>query len=93
MDKVKIIYNNKYGFITFKRESIEVSAILIAYDSAIKVIDFEDGLLTILMRRGNKEVEEYVDFSYILSMIGISNKKHEYFSDVKKDDIELEMVA
>ena len=92
-DTIKIIYNNKYGIITYKRKKLVVTAMLVAYDDIIKIVDFSDGLLTVLMKRNNQAIEEYVDLSDVLGMIGLSKKRKDYFGGVGLKDLELERAA
>lgn len=89
MKKVQIIYNHEGGYITYQRGDLTISTILICYDNILRVVDFQDGLLTALMKRGEKEIEEYIDFSYALSLVNLSKQKKLYFEGITVDDIEL----
>ena len=89
MKKAQIIYNHEGGYITYQRGNLTISTILICYDDILRVVDFQDGLLTALMKRGAKEIEEYIDFSYALSFVNLSKQKKLYFEGITVDDIEL----
>ncbi len=89
MSKVQVIYNPKRGYITYQRGKLTISTILICYDDILRVVDFHNGLLTALMKRGNKEIEEYIDFSYALSLLSLSNQKKQYFEGISTTEIEL----
>lgn len=89
MNKAQIIYNKKRGYITYQRDALTISTILICYDDILSVVDFDNGLLTALMKRGDKEIEEYIDFSYALSLLDLSKQKKQYFDGITTTDIEL----
>ena len=80
-NKVLITYNPN-GYITFQRGSLEISAILFGYDDVKRLLDFEDGLLTVLAQKDNLEEEEYIDFSFGLSLLNMSGMKSKYFEGV-----------
>ena len=61
-----------------------------SYDDALKLIDFQDGLLTILMRKGEEQIEEYVDFSYALGVLHMAKMRPKYFNGVSVEDMILE---
>ncbi len=89
MKNVKVIYNHN-GYITYKKGKIEVTTILYGYDDALDLIGFKNGLLTIMMKRGDNKDEEYVDFGYALSMLNLANEKSAYFDGVNVGDLVLE---
>lgn len=84
---ITIIYDQKMGCITYQMKDRTISAMLIAYDDAVSIVDFRDGLLTILMRKGGMEEEEYVDFGHALSSLYLSKQSHDYFDNVSKEDL------
>ena len=90
MSKVQVIYNPKEGqYITYQRDNLSISTILTGYDDILHVVDFHNGLLTALTKRGNEEIEEYIDFSHALSLLGLSKQKKQYFEGISKAEIEL----
>lgn len=52
--KVRIIYHHKIGCIVYQKGDMVVGAILSNYDDVVRVIDFKNGLLTILMKKTTK---------------------------------------
>ena len=88
-DKVIIKYNNKDGYITYQRGVLFISTILICYDDIVSLKDFDDGLLTAIMKKNDKEIEEYIDFEYALSILGLTDCKKEYFDGISIEDCEL----
>ncbi len=86
---VNIIYNKKMGCITYKRDEYTITSILASYDDAVKILDFDSGLLTILMKKKDQNEEEYVDFAHALSTLYMSKMFRVYFANVKKDDLKL----
>ena len=88
--KVRIIYHHKIGCIVYQKGDMVVGAILSNYDDVVRVIDFKNGLLTVLMKKNNKHVEEYVDFHQSLAVIYMAKLASKYFDGVTADDIELE---
>lgn len=86
---ITIIYNKKLGCITFQKQDRTISTMLISYDDAVRIIDFRDGLLTILMKKGNTEEEEYVDFGHALSSLYLSKQSRDFFGNVSKQDLTL----
>ena len=90
--KVDVIYNKKGGYITYRRGNKVITAMLQGYDAAEHVEGFDSGLLTIVMRKGKTSVEEFVDFTYALSLIGQSKQKNAYFEGVTKRDLWLKEV-
>ena len=88
-NQVQVVYNNENGYISYLRGGLEISTILSSYDDIIKLIDFDKGQLTVLMRRKEEEIEEYVDFAHALSLIHLSKQKGSYFKDVHVSDMVL----
>lgn len=91
--KVNIIYYNDEGFILFERGNLSLECILRSYDDIVKIVDFEKGLLTVLMKRKDKTIEEYVDFEAVLHDINLSKEKEKYFKDIKLEDMVLKRSA
>ena len=85
--KVKIHYNSKDGYIIYKRNNLYLGSILKSYDSLIKIVDFDDGLLTVLMKRGNEEIEEYVDLGHCLTLLYMKKEHDKYFKGISVKDI------
>ncbi|MCR5098113.1 MAG: hypothetical protein K6B14_04105 [Lachnospiraceae bacterium] len=86
---VNIIYNQKMGCITYSRDNYTISTMLVSYDDAVKIVNFEGGLLTILMKKNDRNEEEYVDFAHALSSLYMSKMSKQYFDGIKLEDIKL----
>ena len=87
---IKIIYYPNDNFIMYDREGMSVECILKSYDDIVKLLDFDNGLLTVLMKKENREIEEYVDFESALSDIHQNKEKSKYFSGISIDDMVIE---
>lgn len=90
MMKNVVVTYNKNGYITYQRGNVEITAMLYGYDDIKKIVNFSDGLMTVIMKKGNAYEEEYVDFGFGLSMLDKSSLKNMYFSGVSVDNIILE---
>ena len=91
--KVKMFYHHDIGCIVYEKGDLSIGCMLSKYDDAIRIVDFNKGLLTILMKKGSKEVEEYVDFKHALALLYMSKSARDYFDGVTADDIVLEKVG
>lgn len=88
--KVNIVYYHDEGFILYERGDISIECILRRYDDIIRLVNFEEGLLTVLMKKEDREVEEYVDFEAALQDIQLSREKDHYFKGITLEDMALE---
>ena len=86
---VKIHFNKEQEYISYIKNDLIISAILSSYDDIDSIVDFDKGLLTVLMRRDGELIEEYVDFCFSLACIYLSGQKKLYFDGVTKNDLVL----
>lgn len=79
---------NKY--ITYERDglllTVEVSPYL-RYIYSIK--SFDNGFITVIADYGNGVEEEYIDLEFVPDLLGLSDKKKDYFEGVTCEDIEI----
>lgn len=86
---VNIVYYHDAGFILYERGELSLECILRSYDDIIKIISFNSGLLTVLMKKGRDEIEEYVDFESVLYDLFISKEKDKYFKGITEENMVL----
>ena len=86
---IHIVYSKNLNIISFIHGKLIISAILKGYDSIEKITKFDAGYIEVLMRKGNSLVEEFIDFNYALSLIGLKNKSGDYFNNVSINNIKL----
>ncbi|MBR0118973.1 MAG: hypothetical protein IJM01_02445 [Eubacterium sp.] len=88
--KVKLFYNPKENYIIYQRGNLIIGSILRSYDELVRIVDFDGGLLTVVMKRKNTEIEEYIDFSHALALLYMTKLKKQYFDGVSAKDISVE---
>ena len=89
MSEIRLTYYQEEGLIQYQRGDLVISTLLCGYDDLIRLVAFDNGLLTVLMQKNGEHVEEYVDFEYALDMLGLSDQASEYFDGITLSDIEL----
>ncbi len=85
--KAKLIYDSGLNIISYIRGDLIISAILKGYDKINGITLFDNGYAELKMIKDSKEVEDFVDFKYALSLIGLNKLSDEYFNTIELKDL------